>query len=185
MTLLIFTLFLFCVITTAAFAVLGGVSDFRGLVIPNLYSLIVLACFAVAFTGVAYGLNVTGVFHALISHLSAAGVIFVITMGLYVARMIGAGDSKFATALALWAGLEGLSAFLFFMAVMGGVLAAFTLYFRKSKPFKNPLAGSWIEKAQNGENSVPYGIAIAAGALVALLQNGFLSWQSWELILNT
>lgn len=184
MATLLFVVFLACVLSTAAFAVMGAVSDFRGFVIPNEYSLIIIAGFALAYAAMYFGPAKHEVFFSLNSHLIAAGIMFVITLGLYFARIIGAGDSKFAAAAALWAGLQGLSAFLFFMALVGGLLGAATLYLKKRKPFANPPAGSWLDKAQQGQNTVPYGIAIAAGLLVAMCQNGLLDFARWVRILG-
>lgn len=65
--------------------------------------------------------------------------------------------------------------FLFYMALVGGVLGLVALALRKWKPVKNPAEGSWIARVQAGENKVPYGAAIAAGALASFVELGYFS----------
>lgn len=159
-----------------AVMLLACVSDVKTLRIPNVYSIIVVAAFAAAF------LLSPEDFKVWWSHLSAAGGMFIITYIMFCAGMLGAGDSKFGSALALWVGLKGLLIYVFYMAVVGGVIGVIAIYFRKKKPFANPPAGSWMAVAQEGKNSVPYGIAISFGAFASLLQTGFINHQLDELL---
>jgi prepilin peptidase CpaA len=94
--------------------------------------------------------------------------------------MIGGGDSKLGTALALWAGLRGLLPFVFYMALVGGILGIAALVLYKLKPFKNPRVGGWIEQAQLGANAIPYGIAISAGAWASFFHTGIVHEQIHE-----
>ena len=136
---------------------LSCVSDVRSLRIPNLYSLVVLGCFIPAF------FFAPAAFSPLWYHLTAMGVMFVLSYIMFCTGMMGGGDSKLGTALALWVGLKGLMPFMLYMALMGGVLGGLTLLLQKKKLFSNPKPGSWIEQAQSGQNAVPYGVAISFG----------------------
>jgi Flp pilus assembly protein protease CpaA len=62
----------------------------------------------------------------------------------------------------------------------GGVIAGLSLVLKKWKPLKNPPAESWLAKAQEGHPSVPYGIAIAFGALASFLYTGYFSPDKWQ-----
>ncbi len=152
------------------------VSDVRSLRIPNSHSLVILVSFIVA-----YALSPES-FGAWWEHLGAGAGMFVITYLMFVAGMLGGGDSKLGTVLALWVGLKGLMLYVFYMAVVGGFVGIASLVIKKKKPFKNPLPGSWVAQVQEGRNAVPYGIAIVAGAWLALFHTGFLYHQMDELI---
>lgn len=152
------------------------VSDVRTLRIPNRYSVTVILAFAVAFAvdPAAFG--------PLWSHLCAMVIIFLVTYGMFAAGMIGGGDSKLGTALGLWVGLHGLLPFMFYMALMGGVLGIVSLWISKKKPFTTPAAGSWVAQAQAGRNAVPYGIALSVGAWAGMFYTGFIHNQLHEVI---
>lgn len=152
------------------------ISDVRHLRIPNKYVLCVIVAFIVAFAASPSSFGVWW-------HPFAAGFAFLaITYVMFVMNMLGAGDAKMGAALALWVGLPGLMAYVMYMAIMGGVIGALSLFIKKKKPFKNPREGGWIATVQNGGNAVPYGIAISFGACGAMLHNGFISHQIDELI---
>lgn len=172
--------FLFGLLVTLGMCGMAAWSDFRGFRIPNLYSLVILGAFVIAFGVLALMGHEQLVFKSLGSHVGAAVLVLAVTGLLFVMRQLGAGDSKFATVIALWVGLSGLVPFLFYMALSGGVIAALSLLLRKYKPFKHPLEGSWIAKAQEGHPSVPYGIALAIGAVAAFAFQGYFSLSHWE-----
>lgn len=157
-------------------SVLAAVSDVRSLRIPNSYSIVVIVCFIGAF------ILSPDSFGRWWEHVGAFFGMLVITYLMFVAGMMGGGDSKFGSALALWTGLHGLLPYVFYMAIMGGIIGICSIIFRKYKPFKNPAAGSWMAEAQEGKNSVPYGIAITVGVWGSLLHTGFMDHQLDELV---
>jgi prepilin peptidase CpaA len=165
--------FLACILVTVAMAGLAAWSDFKGMVIPNIYSGVIIGAFALAYL-VVWFLGPVSVFSSPLSHLLAALVVFLITAVMFALKSIGAADSKLATAFAVWVGIKGLPAFLFYMTLAGGLLALATLALKKWKPFKNAPAGSWLARAQAGESNVPYGIAISMGGLASFLYLGYL-----------
>ncbi len=71
--------------------------------------------------------------------------------------MMGGGDVKLAAALALWFPPLATARFLVFMSVAGGVLTLLVLLRHRTQ--KKP-----------GKPQVPYGVAIAVGALAILTQ---------------
>ncbi len=174
MLLLIF--FLICLFIALGSGVLAGLSDFRGLTIANIYSVIVGASFAVCF-GVLWLAGRDDVLAPLLSHGLAALVVFAVTAGMFAMKALGAADSKLATVYALWVGLGGLVAFLFYTTLFGGVLALIGLGIKKWKPFDRVQEGNWIDRLQKGESKLPYGIAIFLGALASFVKIGYLDFE--------
>ncbi len=183
-----FLFFFFGVVTALGMCGLAAWTDFKGYRISNTVSVIIVASFAVAF-GITY---LTGqneiIFSSWQSHLGSFFIVLIITMAMFAFKALGAGDSKMASAVALWLGWGGMVPFLFYMALMGGILAGVSIFLKKKKPLKQPLPvpfqNTWLESAQSGTNKVPYGIAIAVGALVAFIFNGYFSPDKWSDMIN-
>lgn len=171
---LLLVLFLMCIFVCLGVGVLTGVSDIRGLTIPNIYSGVVILAFALAYGGAALG-GQEGVFGPLWSHLASGGVFFLVTFVMFALGIIGAADSKIGTAYALWFGLHDLPVYLFFMALGGAALAFGALAMRRWKPFTAVPENSWMDAAQKGQSKVPYGVAIAFGTFIAFFYAGYFS----------
>ena len=152
------------------------VSDVRSLRIPDVYSIVVIAAFIPAF------LLSPEIFGRWWEHMGALALMFILTYVMFCYGVMGGGDSKFGSALALWVGLKGLVPYVLFMGIMGGVVALASYFIKKKKPFKNPRAGSWVAEVQQGRNAVPYGVAISFGAWMAILHTGIIDHQIHELI---
>jgi len=166
-------IFLTCLLFAVGSGVLASISDFRGMVISNTYSIIIAAAFVVAFAGM-WALEQDHVFEPVLGHLISAGIVFIVTLGLFAINVLGAADSKMASAYALWVGsLQGLFVFLFYMALAGGLLGVVALVIKKWKPFQSPPEKSWVGQLQAGHNKVPYGIAIFIGALAFFAKVGY------------
>ena len=86
----------------------------------------------------------------------AAGVFALLAVAFYTG-MMGGGDVKLAAALALWFAPATTVLFLVYMSIGGGVLTLVVLILHRVK-----------KKA--GKPEVPYGVAIAFGALAILIQ---------------
>ena len=169
------TLFLIFVFVALGLGVLAGLSDLRGLTIPNLYSGLILGAFPLCYLLMwVFGVQ-DAIFAPLWSHLGAAGVIFIISAAMFHFNIMGAADSKLASAYALWLGLGALPLYLFIMTLAGALLGVGALYIKKNKPFKSPKEGSWPAQLQAGKSKVPYGIAIVAGAAYGFYVAGYLS----------
>ena len=173
MTLLI--IFLICVFITLAVGVLAGVSDIKSMTIPNAYSVYVIILFFLAYGALYIGESSAEPFGPILYHLLAALLMFIVTIILFALGIIGAGDSKFATACAFWIGVKYVPVFLFFMTLCGGLLGVIALILRRKKPFKSPAEGSWVAQVQGGADKVPYGVAITVGMLFAIVYAGYFS----------
>jgi prepilin peptidase CpaA len=165
----------FCMLIAIGFAVAAGVADFKTMNIPNIYCLGIVLAFLPAFATDALTGDGMEFFASWKSHLMAGIGMFGVTFLLFSLGMIGAGDSKLISALALWVGVPGLPAFLFYMAVTGAVLGVATKVMNKRVLVATAPEGSWVAKAQGGFGGVPYGIAIALGAIIAFYQLGYFS----------
>jgi len=112
--------------------------------------------------------------------LAGAGVALLVSFPLVVLGGLGAGDAKLLTAVGAFVGAGGLLPVLVYGALAGGVLTVGSLVRRRALlpalvNTKNLLiywvslgkAGQRIDLASPGAQTVPYGVAIAAGALLA------------------
>jgi prepilin peptidase CpaA len=79
---------------------------------------------------------------------------------------IGGGDAKLAAATALWFGFDHLLPYLFYASLLGGALTLLLLSFR-TLPLPQYLAAQqWVQRLHDKKSGVPYGIALAAAALL-------------------
>lgn len=171
---LLLIIFLICVFLMLAVTCAAGISDFRTLTIPNMYSLYVIALFILTYACLYFG-GRADVFGSVSSHLGSMAATFVVTFILFSMKLLGAGDSKFASACSIWIGLKYLPIYLFFMTLFGSVLGFVALYLKNKKPFQSPAPGSWVEQVQGGASKVPYAIAIAFGVFMSFFYTGYLS----------
>jgi len=167
--------FLICVFITLIIGGLAGLSDIRVMKISNAYSAYVIAAFCAAYGFLFVGGFDGAVFGSIGMHVLSALLMFLVTFFLFAMRIIGAGDSKFGTACALWVSVKYLPIFLFFMTLLGGVLGVVALYIKRKKPFKSPAEGGWVAQVQGGADKVPYGVAISFGMLFAFVYAGYFS----------
>ncbi len=179
---MILFLVVFCMLVAVGFGIAAAISDFRSMTIPNIYAAGIVLAFVPAFAADALSGNGMEFFSTWQSHVIAGVAVFALTFVLFCLRVIGAGDSKLCSAFALWTGLSGLAAFLFYMAVTGALLGLATKIMHKKQLVENPKEGSWIDKSQKGGGGVPYGIAICLGVIVAFYQLGFFSPEKLALL---
>jgi prepilin peptidase CpaA len=86
----------------------------------------------------------------------ALGVFLLLSVAFYLG-MMGGGDVKLAAALALWFSPIGTLRFLVFMSIAGGVLTILVMVLHRLRK-------------KEGRPEIPYGVAIAIGALAILAQ---------------
>ena len=88
-------------------------------------------------------------------------------MAMFALGWIGGGDAKLFAACGLWLGGAAMWPFLAWTAIAGGALAVFLLMARKWAPGMPYLRAAWAGRLFTPGENVPYGVAIAAGALAA------------------
>jgi prepilin peptidase CpaA len=97
------------------------------------------------------------------SSLLAFAIALVGSGALYLFGWLGAGDSKLLAAAALFTGLTNLPLFLIATVLAGGLYALTVLCIRPKEIMRGMTARGRAEGKLRG---IPYGVAIAAGALV-------------------
>ncbi len=172
---LVLIVYLMCLFVAIGLAIFSGLSDIKGLTIPNSYSLYMITTFIIAYSALYFGAPQANIFGGIVSHILSSLIFFIVTFILFALNMLGAGDSKFGASCALWISLKYLPIYLFFMTLFGGILGVVALYIKHKKPFKSPADGSWIAQLQNGIDKVPYGVAIGFGIVVTFFYAEYLS----------
>jgi prepilin peptidase CpaA len=138
----------------------SGVSDLLRMTISNRVSL----GLALAFVVMAL---LTGMPVATIAwHLAAGFSVLVVTFTCFACGWIGGGDAKIAAATALWLGFGQLFPYLATASLFGGILTIALLRAR-TLPLPDVAARQpWIARLHRLDTGIPYGIALAAAALV-------------------
>ena len=99
-------------------------------------------------------------------HLGAGAVVLAMAFGFFARGWIGGGDAKLAAATALWLGFDHLMAYLLYASIFGGILTLAMIRFRLM-PLPQALAEQdWAKRLHKLDGGVPYGIALAAAALL-------------------
>lgn len=154
----------------AGLVLAGAFRDLISYTIPNWISFGVLALFPVAALASGLSLPVVGV------HVGVGAAMLVIAMGLFALRLFGGGDAKLLAATAFWMGWPAISDFVFWTAVIGGMLAMGLLTLRSSAFRPVMMVGPpWLVKLSEYGGGIPYGVAIAGGALMALPKTPLLA----------
>lgn len=99
-------------------------------------------------------------------HVAAGALVLAFTFGFFAAGWIGGGDAKLAAAIALWFGFDLILPFLLYASVFGGALTLIVLLGRNYMLPAPLMQVGWIERLHNQKTGIPYGIALAAAALV-------------------
>jgi prepilin peptidase CpaA len=135
-------------------------SDLFTMTISNRVSIVLIA----GFFAMAIMTGMPG--SEILSHLGAAALVLAVTFGCFSAGWIGGGDAKLAAATALWFGFDHLVAYLLYASLFGGALTLLVIQAR-SVPLPGLLTGKdWAERLHDKNGGVPYGIALAASALL-------------------
>ena len=143
-------------------------SDLFTMTISNKLSLALVAGFFLLVVVTGMGVTAIGM------HLAAAALVLVIAFLLFTQGWIGGGDAKLAAAAALWFGFGYLLDFLVYASLLGGALTLVLIQFRRL-PLPGPLARQhWIMRLHDKAGGVPYGIALAAAALIVYPKTGWM-----------
>lgn len=160
-------------------------TDVRSRRIPNRLVVVLLAL------GIVYSVVLTGGLAGLWRAVGGTGLGFSIWIVFYVAGVLGAGDVKLAAAAGAWLGAGGIWRASLLGAAVGGLLAVGMLL--RERRLSDALARMMTsvstrslamlvpaaQHAAKGETAarrraLPYGVALAAGALAAAWVPGLL-----------
>jgi prepilin peptidase CpaA len=138
----------------------AAASDLFTMTISNRVSLLLAGGFLVL--AVASGMGPTDI----LLHAGAGAVVLAIAFLCFAMGWVGGGDAKIAAAAALWFGFAHLMNYLLYASLFGGGLTLLLLQFRQW-PLPYALAGQpWLMRLHAKESGIPYGIALAIGALM-------------------
>ena len=138
----------------------AGLMDLITMKIRNSLVLFLLVAYAVMAPLAGFGIALVG------SSALVALLVLVCAFTFFALGWMGGGDAKLAAAAALWIGADQAFAFAFWTALFGGVLTLALLLFRLRALPVSWRGRAWIERLHARETGVPYGVAIAAAALV-------------------
>lgn len=98
----------------------------------------------------------------------AGFVALLLGMALFAAGWLGGGDAKLFAAAALWFGWPAAANFMLSTVLVGGLLVLALIILRRTVPLAG-LPDGWTSKTALAPGApVPYGIALAGGALWSL-----------------
>jgi len=138
----------------------AAASDLLTMTISNRISVALVAGFAAL--AVATGMPLTDIGW----HAAAAAIVLTGAFVFFAFGWIGGGDAKLAAAISLWFGFDQMVSYLLIASIFGGGLTLLILRFRG---FMLPVSWAgqdWIQRLHRKETGVPYGIALAAAALI-------------------
>ncbi len=156
---------LLTIATFMGLLVSAAVGDIRTFRIANVYSLALMAL---------YPLYAWSAPHP-VAPLASAGVMLAVLVAGFVAfatGLIGGGDAKLASAVALYAGPALVFEFLMVTALAGGLIALLLTL----RPLRLGLAVAMDHWGHQGlrnallKDTIPYGVAIAAGGIYLTLR---------------
>jgi prepilin peptidase CpaA len=111
----------------------------------------------------------------MLSHAGAAAAVLAVAFVCFACGWIGGGDAKLAAATALWLGFGHLFDYLVYASLLGGALTLLIVQFR-NLPLPQALVGrDWAERVHRQSGGVPYGIALAAAALLVYPQTEWMT----------
>lgn len=143
-------------------------SDLFTMTISNRVSLLLVAGFVVLALLSGMGLEQMGL------HFAAGLAVLAVAFGCFAMGWIGGGDAKVAAAAALWFGFTNLLEYLVYASLFGGALTFLLLGFRQL-PLPYPLTSQpWLLRLHAQETGIPYGIALALGALLIYPQTEWI-----------
>ncbi len=152
------------VLAAPALIILAAIYDVFTMTIPNWLSLALGGLFLVSvpFLGLDWW--------TLAMHVAAGALILAIGIGMFAAGWVGGGDVKLAAATCLWVGFSMMIEYFFIAAIFGGVLTLFIILMRRLPLPASAQRVDWIERLHNPANGVPYGVALAFGAILVFPQ---------------
>jgi prepilin peptidase CpaA len=135
-------------------------SDLFSMTISNKISLILTAGFFV----LAFVIGMSA--HDVAWHVAAGFAVLATTFTFFALGWIGGGDAKLAAVTALWLGFDHLLNYAVYASLFGGILTIAIVKFRMSPLPASLIGREWVERLHSKSAGVPYGIALAASALV-------------------
>jgi prepilin peptidase CpaA len=143
-----------------ALMIAAALFDVATMTIPNRISIILVPAFFLAALLSRMPLPEIGL------HLGVGVAALVLMIGFFAMGWLGGGDAKLLAAASLWVGPAAAAPFVVFTVLAGGGLALALLMARAvARPWEQ--APEWVRRLLTPKGAIPYGVAIAAGAIAA------------------
>jgi prepilin peptidase CpaA len=140
----------------------GAVYDATTLTIPNWISVVLLALFPVIAVSAGLSWAEAGM------HVGVGVAALIVGILLFAGGIVGGGDAKLFAAVSLYIGAAWFGMYIFAVALAGGLLACVLLAIRWLAAYGAGAYLTWLQHLARRDAGIPYGVAIAAGALVVL-----------------
>lgn len=144
----------------------AAVYDLGTYTIPNLIPITLSAAFVVYVAAVV----ATGAplpWQSIAMHAAAGFAALTLGIALFAKGWIGGGDAKLYAAICLWLGFGAMAEYTMAASLAGGVLTVMLLLLRRV-PVAAFVPAPWLVRLADPEAGVPYGVALAAGAVAVL-----------------
>lgn len=150
-----------------ALFILAAVWDLTSFTIPNFLILALLSLFILFAGGAVLG-GLTMDWYTAGFHLLSGAIGLAAGMALFATGTIGGGDAKLFAVAALWLGLNTLFEYTLLASMLGGGLTLALLFLRRMPVPGFLIKYEWIARLHDKKAGVPYGVALAAAALMIL-----------------
>lgn len=140
---------------------MAALNDANAMKIPNRIPLIALFSFFLVIPFTWAGLPV------FFEHLSVGLVMFVAGFAMFAFGWMGGGDSKLLASTAIWFTWSDIFTYTVYTTLFGGVLTLILVVGRAYIPVRI-LTTPWAQMMLKDEKKIPYGLALAAGAICTL-----------------
>jgi prepilin peptidase CpaA len=148
--------------------VMAALKDATSMTIPNKVSLAMLGGFILMVPFTWQGFPELG------EHLAVGLTFFAAGFAMFAFGWLGGGDAKLMAATAIWFTWPDAVHYIFYTTLFGAILAFGLIVGRKFIPVR-VLTAPWAYAMFKDETKMPYGLALAAGALMTLPQSAIFA----------
>jgi prepilin peptidase CpaA len=147
-----------------AILALAALEDMWRLRIANLFPVLLVILFPV-------WVWIVGVAPGLWENVALFGLTLAVGLFMFARKWLGGGDVKLLAAIALWFNFQGGLTLLISVTIGGGLLALGFIFVRRFIPARVYDQTGWAALKPKGP--IPYGLAIAVGAILCSQLQGF------------
>jgi prepilin peptidase CpaA len=145
----------------------AGASDLFSMKISNKIPIMLVLCFFI--TAILAEIQIETITY----HILCALSVLLVTFCMFALGWVGGGDAKLIAATSLWFGLSNNLLNYFIIATLIGGLLTIAIMNSRRHPLPWPLSGSsWIVRLHDMNSGIPYGLALAAAALIVYPETG-------------
>jgi prepilin peptidase CpaA len=149
----------------ASLMVWAAIGDVRSFTITNKLNLVIAGLFLVLAIPMGLGWDI------IFDHVKVGLIAAIIALAMFYAGIFGGGDAKMVGAIIVWLGAAPIIPFIFYTALVGGLLGLTLLIGRQlAKKYGLPKSPKWARRMLRKHSAVPYGVALGLGAMIAAPQ---------------